>query len=96
VKATLLACEKAEADGAILNLSGTETISIANLADLIRKNVKGTRSDITHVAPRPGDVKQSIGNIERAEKLLGFRPAVNLDKGLQNTVEWYRAHTVSM
>jgi UDP-glucose 4-epimerase len=96
MKATLLACEKKDADGAILNLSGTETISIANLADLIKKNVKGTRSDITHVTPRPGDVKHSIGNIERAEKLLGFRPSVNLEEGLQKTIEWYRAHTVSM
>jgi UDP-glucose 4-epimerase len=96
VKATLLASEKAEADGAILNLSGTETISISKLAELIKKTVKGTRSGITHVAPRPGDVKSSIGNIERAEKLLGFGPVIDLEDGLQKTIEWYRAHTVSM
>jgi nucleoside-diphosphate-sugar epimerase len=96
VRATLLAGEKAEADDAILNLSGTETISISKLAEIIKKNVKGTRSEITHVALRPGDVKDSTGNIERAEKLLGFSPVINLEDGLQKTIEWYRAHTVSM
>jgi UDP-glucose 4-epimerase len=95
-RATILASEKASAKSTIMNLSGTETVSITDLAQVIKKNISGTRSSITHVGPRPGDVKQSTGSMKRAQNLLGFTPEVSLENGLQKTIQWYRAHTVSM
>ncbi|RDE12369.1 MAG: hypothetical protein C4K48_10080 [Candidatus Thorarchaeota archaeon] len=89
--ATLTAAERPDAEGMILNLSGTESISIADLAQSIKRNVKGTKSKIVHVSPRPGDIKDSVGSIKRAQKILDFNPETELLSGLRKTIEWYRA-----
>ncbi len=91
-RATLLAGELNDAIGATINISGNDLISIRRLANLMKENVQGCKSEIVHVAPRLGDVKDSIGSMERAQKLLGFTPQIPLERGLQETSEWYRAH----
>ena len=91
-RATLLAGELKTAIGATINISGKDLISILHLANLLKANVEGCNSEIVHVAPRLGDVKDSIGSMERAQKLLGFTPQIPLERGLQETSEWYRAH----
>lgn len=91
-RATLLAGELNTAIGATINISGPDLISILHLAQLMKENVQGCNSEIVHVAPRLGDVKDSIGSMERAQKLLGFTPLIPLERGLQETSEWYRSH----
>ncbi len=91
-RATLLAGELNTAIGATINISGPDLISILRLAQLMKENVQGCKSEIVHVAPRLGDVKDSIGSMERAQKLLGFTPSIPLERGLQETSEWYRTH----
>lgn len=36
--------------------------------------------------------KSRAFTIEKARRLLGYRPAVDLESGIRSTVEWYRAH----
>ncbi|MCK5264376.1 MAG: SDR family NAD(P)-dependent oxidoreductase [Candidatus Thorarchaeota archaeon] len=91
-RATILSGELNAAIGATINISGKDLISIRRLAHLMKENVQGCDSEIVHVAPRLGDVKDSIGSMERAQKLLGFTPSIPLERGLQETSEWYRAH----
>jgi UDP-glucose 4-epimerase len=90
VEATILAGQSAETDFHILNISGTESISIVEIASLILKYVADTRSQITHGPARLGDVRDSIGSIERVSKLLNFTPEVSLETGLERTVSWYK------
>jgi UDP-glucose 4-epimerase len=42
------------------------------------------------VAPRPGDVRNSLADSSAAERDLGYRCTVTLDDGLARTVEWLR------
>ena len=35
------------------------------------------------------DVDSTWANIEKAKELIDWKPTVNLDDGLKNTVEWY-------
>jgi UDP-glucose 4-epimerase len=91
VTATILAGEKPEAAGQIINISGTQSISINELARLIRGLTPETASEITHDAARQGDVRESIGSMERAKKILGFAPAIPFSEGIANTIEWYRS-----
>jgi UDP-N-acetylglucosamine 4-epimerase len=39
---------------------------------------------------RKGDVRHSLANVSKAQKLIGYQPAVTIQKGLQTTVEWYK------
>jgi nucleoside-diphosphate-sugar epimerase len=38
---------------------------------------------------RPGDVRDSLAAIERAQAEIGYDPTVQLAEGLQKTVAWY-------
>lgn len=70
--------------------SGRET-SVLDLLALIGRIV-GCEIRPTHDAPRPGDIRRSVANIEAARAALGYAPRVGLEEGLRRTVEWYRAH----
>ena len=89
-RATIIAGERKSAIGSTINISGTELISIERIAQIVKEQVQGSKSEIVYGPPRPGDVRDSIGSIERAQKLLGFTPEISLDRGLQETAEWYR------
>jgi len=95
VRATLAAGEADSAGKVTINLSGTESISISKLARFIRENVEGSKSEVINVRPRIGDVKNSIGSMERAHKILQFYPEVRLEEGLRKTIDWYRSHQSS-
>ncbi|GBR75291.1 short-chain dehydrogenases/reductases, partial [Candidatus Termititenax aidoneus] len=36
------------------------------------------------------DVKHSLADIRKAEKLLGYKPLVSFDAGLAKTIEFYQ------
>jgi len=91
VRATRLAGELKSAIGATINVSGPNLVSILQLAWILKESIDGCQSEIVHVEPRIGDIKDSIGNIEKAQKLLGFSPEVPLERGLKATAEWYRS-----
>lgn len=42
--------------------------------------------------PRAGDVRDSQADISKAKAVLGYQPLVNFDRGLAETVKWYREH----
>jgi nucleoside-diphosphate-sugar epimerase len=42
-----------------------------------------------HRAPRKGDLQFSRADISKAERLLGYRPAVRIMAGLEQTIAWY-------
>ncbi|MFW9980940.1 MAG: NAD-dependent epimerase/dehydratase family protein [Candidatus Thorarchaeota archaeon] len=95
VKATLLAAESPETRFHTLNVSGIDSISILELAHLIKKYTPESESEIVYGPSRKGDVKDSIGSVERLSKLLNFTPEVSFETGLERTVSWYQLN-VSM
>ena len=38
---------------------------------------------------RQGDVPHSLASIEKAKKLLGYKPQFDIKKGLKEAVTWY-------
>lgn len=81
------ALERTAANGAIINVGRGVATTIRDLAESVRKLV-GSPSEIRFVDPRPGSIYRSCAMIERATSVLGFRPAVDLDEGLQATLAW--------
>ena len=76
--------------GSVINVGGGERISILELYHAMREALG---SDIEPVMgeTRSGDVRHSLADLERAERLLGYRPAVSWRDGLAQTIEWYRS-----
>ena len=50
------------------------------------------RSLITHIGDRPGQVFRHTASIERATRLLGWRPRVAFADGLDKTIAWCRSN----
>ena len=45
--------------------------------------------EVRRTAPRAGDVQRNYADTSKARRLLGWKPEVDLDEGLQRTVEWF-------
>jgi UDP-glucose 4-epimerase len=56
------------------------------------KCASGLSPDVVHGPPRPGDVRDSLADIGAAGHAFQFAPAVGLDQGLAEYVDWARAH----
>ena len=90
VDAILLCIEKREAIGEVFNIGNPRgTITILSLAQKI-VNLCESKSKIVFVPKLYADVELRIPSIEKAEKVLGYRPKIDLDEGLKRTIEWYK------
>ena len=90
VDAILLAMEKDGAVGESFNIGNPRsTITIYQLAQLIVRLTE-SRSPIEFIDWDFPDVELRIPDVKKAEQLLGFRAHVELEQGLNDTIEWYR------
>jgi UDP-glucose 4-epimerase len=92
VRGTELGGRIEAAAGETINLSATDSVSILELASLIIASTKGAKSEIVFREPREGDVRESIGCMDKAEEILSFTPEVPLRTGIEETVAWYIDH----
>ena len=94
VDAVLRACHAPGASGEVINVATADRISLNRLLQTIRDLVGAdveTRAEPLYAAARPGDVRHSQADIQKAGRLLGYEPTVSFADGLKKTVEWYRA-----
>ena len=92
IESILLTLEKDEAVGQSFNIGNARsTITIYQLAQLVRRLVPNSTSKIEFVKWDFPDVELRVPDVKKAEKLLGFRATVELEDGLEKTIDWYRA-----
>ena len=75
--------------GEIFQLGTSVETSVVELARLIQE-VTGAEAEIDFEERRAGEVYKSCVDISKAQRLLGFQPAIELREGLAQTAEWYR------
>ena len=46
--------------------------------------------DIIHRPPRVGDILHSRADIQLAQQRLGFAPSMNMEEGLEETLQWFK------
>lgn len=73
----------------VYNVGCGENISVMGLLSLIRE-FSGSSSEAVHRAPRAGDVRDSLADVGKAERLLGYQPMFRLNEGLSITVDSFR------
>ncbi len=93
-RAIRLAAETPGAVGETLNVGAGREITVDALARRIAAAIGCDGVVVRHDAPRPGDVRRLRADAARAERVLGYRPTVDLTEGLRRTVAWYRQHAV--
>jgi len=88
VKSNLLAANTVEANGKIFNVGTGRYIRINRLWDMISQMAR-LNIEPRYEASRPGDILESLADVNRAKKLLEFEPGYSFEKGLKITFEWY-------
>jgi len=80
----------AGATGGVYNIACSKSVSLNALFDGLARLLG--RGDIRPVygPEREGDVRASFADISKARDMLGYRPDVEFDEGLELSIGWYR------
>ncbi|WP_421829915.1 SDR family NAD(P)-dependent oxidoreductase [Larkinella sp.] len=73
----------------VLNIGGSDPISLANLIRVIEQAV-GKTALINRLPMQPGDVQQTYADIRKAAQLIDYHPSVRVEDGIQRFVDWFR------
>jgi len=92
IEGTILCLTNKKAVGEIYNIGNPKgTITISSLAEKIVL-LTGTKSKIKYIPKNYVDVELRIPSIEKAQKVLGFKPKIDLTEGIVKTYKWYKKY----
>jgi nucleoside-diphosphate-sugar epimerase len=94
VDGVLRAAEAPDASGEVINVATAGRISLNELLRTLQHLTNNTEPPRYEEA-RAGDVRDSQADIAKAERLLGYRPTVDLEEGLRRTLEWFQRKPVA-
>ncbi|MGE0862712.1 MAG: SDR family oxidoreductase [Vicinamibacterales bacterium] len=89
VDGVLRAAETPGVGGEVFNIATGGRVSLNQLLEVLKKIIGSDVQPIYQDA-RQGDVRDSQADIEKAGRLLGYRPAATLEDGLRETVAWFK------
>ena len=102
VQANLLAAAASEpaALNQVFNIALGERTTLNELFHLIQDILRKTEADLPEQKPiyrefRPGDVRHSLADVGKAQRLLGYAPAWRIRQGLEQAMPWYVTSRVS-
>ncbi|MCK4731112.1 MAG: GDP-mannose 4,6-dehydratase, partial [Methanophagales archaeon] len=86
VKANILAA-KGNMVGEVFNVGGGSRISVNELFNEIEKIV-GKKAKIKYIEKQKGDVRDTLADVSKAKKVLGWKPNTEINKGLVRFTKW--------
>ena len=91
VHANLLAARvPADVAGQVFNIGCGKGVSVNQLWEHIR-TLAGVSLAPVYAQGRAGEVRNSVAELAKARRLLGYEPIVDFEEGLRHTVAFYRA-----
>jgi dTDP-L-rhamnose 4-epimerase len=90
VQANLKAMESDEADFQAINVGTGRATAIARVAELLAEGLGRPLKPEIAGRYREGDIRHCIADISRARALLGYEPAVSLEQGMPQLLDWVR------
>lgn len=88
IRGLLLAYEKTESRGQIINLGSGKDISMNSLLKGIC-DYMGYTGEWEQKEERTSDVRNLCASIDRARTILGFEPKMSFEEGIKETLDWY-------
>jgi nucleoside-diphosphate-sugar epimerase len=88
VNANLSACKASSVAGENINIACSQRYTLNQLwSNLL--HLSGKKVDPVYTDPKPGDVRHSLGDINKAQKLLGYQVKTGFEEGLKIALDWY-------
>jgi UDP-glucose 4-epimerase len=92
VHANLLAARRAELiAGTVINVGCGGRVSVNDLARQVARILERPELTAVHEPDRAGDLKHSFADLARGRQILDYRPIVDFETGLRQTLAWYNA-----
>jgi nucleoside-diphosphate-sugar epimerase len=92
VAGALAALLASDVEGAV-NVCSGEAVAVRDVVTRIAEEAAALeRVRFGALEQRPGDPDAIVGDVRRLNDEVGFRPSVPLERGLAETVAWWRAH----
>jgi UDP-glucose 4-epimerase len=88
VYGNLLAVEADEAPGKVINLACGGQLTLNQLLVMLGQ-ITGSDAEAVYTDPRPGDVRRSWADITLSERVLNYKPQVQLEEGLRKAVGYF-------
>lgn len=76
-------------DGKVLNIGGGNRISVNDLIENLR-SITGSTSEVIYAGKQRGDTEDTLANVDLGNKLIGYSPLFNINKGLNKFVDWFK------
>lgn len=89
VRANLLAASTDGAIGEVFNIGTGKYVTINGLWEMAC-GLSGINIKPEHESHKPGDIVESVANIDHAQKYLQFKPEYSFENGLEITFNWYK------
>ncbi len=90
VAGNLAAAEAPDAPGKVFNVACGSQFTLLDLVAAINE-VIGTDIKPIFAEARKGDVRESLADITAAREVLGYEPAIDFNKGLRRSIDYYRS-----
>ena len=93
VRANILAMERPESNGQVINIGCGKPISIRKVAQILAASLgKDLQPVITHKY-RAGDIRHCYADLTKARQLLGYEPQVSYEDGFRELADWLSGQT---
>jgi len=89
VEGNMLGMRVKDAKGQIFNIACHEEHSVLDIFNEVKRILKKPDIKPRFTPKRAGDVRRTLADINRAKKILGFKPQTLFHEGLKKTVNWF-------
>ncbi len=89
IEANMLALDAKNAAGEAFNIGTGRSISVNQVAEILKEKMNRKNLKNIHADPRPTDVRHGYADITKAQGVLGYNPRFSFEEGLTELVNWY-------
>ncbi|MFN3556986.1 MAG: SDR family oxidoreductase [Bacteroidales bacterium] len=84
-----LFCPIDKCNGGVFNIAVGDRTTVNELFRIIR-DTAGSATEARYREERPGDIRHSLADIQKARTIMGYDPGVKIEQGLQITFRWFK------
>jgi dTDP-L-rhamnose 4-epimerase len=88
VRANLLAMERPQSNGEVINVGCGKAISVMQVATLLAKALGKDTTPVITRKYRVGDIRHCYADLTKARKLLGYEPKITHEEGFRELAGW--------
>ena len=90
VRANMLAMERPESNGEVINIGCGEPVTIRRVAELLASALGKDLQPVITQKYRAGDIRHCFADLTKARELLGYEPQVTHEEGFRELADWLR------